>query len=67
LDTSGDRAKARALSNPSLSPHLEFLDLGGHGYAKVRLSAQEMRTEFVCIRARASGLGSGRPIGEQSG
>ena len=46
---SGDLAKARALSNPSLSPHLEFLDLGGHGYAKVRLSADEMRTEFVCI------------------
>jgi alkaline phosphatase D len=46
---SGDRAKARALSNPTLAPHLEFLDLGGHGYAKVRLSADEMRTEFVCI------------------
>jgi alkaline phosphatase D len=46
---SRDLAKARALSNPSLSPHLEFLDLGGHGYAKVRLSADEMRTEFVCI------------------
>jgi alkaline phosphatase D len=35
--------------NPDLSPHLEFVDLGGHGYAKVRLSADEMRTEFVCI------------------
>jgi alkaline phosphatase D len=46
---SGDRAKARSLSNPSLAPHLEFLDLGGHGYARVRLSADEMRTEFVCI------------------
>jgi alkaline phosphatase D len=29
--------------------HLDFLDLGGDGYAKVRLSAAEMRTEFVCI------------------
>ena len=46
---SRDLAKARALSNPSLAPHLEFVDLGAHGYAKVRLSAQEMRTEFVCI------------------
>ena len=46
---SGDRAKALALSNPSLAPHLEFVDLGGHGYARVRLSADEMRTEFVCI------------------
>jgi len=46
---SRDLARAHALSNPSLAPHLEFLDLGGHGYAKVRLSGDEMRTEFVCI------------------
>lgn len=44
-----DLKRARALSNPDLSPHLEFVDLGGHGYSKVRLSATEMRTEFVCI------------------
>jgi alkaline phosphatase D len=44
-----DLDRARALSNPDLSPHLEFVDLGGHGYATVRLSANEMRTEFVCI------------------
>ncbi len=44
-----DLARAKALSNPDLSPHLEFLDLGGHGYAKVRLTSDEMRTEFVCI------------------
>jgi alkaline phosphatase D len=44
-----DLAKARALSNPALAPHLEFVDMGGHGYAKVRLSASDMRTEFVCI------------------
>lgn len=44
-----DLAKARALSNPQLAPHLEFFDAGGHGYANVRLSASEMRTEFVCI------------------
>ena len=31
-----------------VAPHLEFLDLGGDGYAKVRLSADEMRTE-VCL------------------
>jgi alkaline phosphatase D len=40
---------ARSLSNPSLAPHLEFIDLGGHGYATVRLTGDEMRTEFVCI------------------
>lgn len=44
-----DIERARALSNPDLAPHLEFVDLGGHGYSKVRLSADEMRTEFVCI------------------
>jgi alkaline phosphatase D len=44
-----DLARARSLSNPELAPHLEFIDLGGHGYAKVRLTADEMRTEFVCI------------------
>lgn len=44
-----DLSRARALSNPELAPHLEFVDLGGHGYATVRLSAEEMRTEFVCI------------------
>jgi alkaline phosphatase D len=44
-----DMQQARALSNRELAPHLEFVDLGGHGYAKVRLTAAEMRTEFVCI------------------
>jgi alkaline phosphatase D len=44
-----DLDKARALSNPELAPHLEFLDAGGHGYATVRLTGDEIRTEFVCI------------------
>ena len=44
-----DLKRARALSNPALAPHLEFVDMGGHGYATVRLSGDEMRTEFVCI------------------
>ncbi|MBS0335079.1 MAG: alkaline phosphatase D family protein, partial [Proteobacteria bacterium] len=46
---SGDLAKARALSNPQLSPHLAFVDMGGHGYAVVRASAGAFETEFVCI------------------
>ena len=41
--------RARSLSNPDLAPHLEVVDLGGHGYAQVRLSVDAMRTEFVCI------------------
>lgn len=44
-----DLKRAHELSNPQLAPHLEFVDLGGHGYAKVRLTADEIRTEFVCI------------------
>lgn len=44
-----DLKRALALSNPQLAPHLEFVDTGGHGYAKVRLTGGEMRTEFVCI------------------
>ena len=44
-----DRERARAMSNPDLSPHLAFVDMGGHGYSTVRLSVDEIRTEFVCI------------------
>jgi alkaline phosphatase D len=44
-----DLQRALAVSNPELSPHVEFVDTGGHGYAKVRLTGNEMRTEFVCI------------------
>ena len=44
-----DLERARAVSNPQLSPHVEFVDIGGHGYATVRLTGDEMRTEFVCI------------------
>ncbi|HEY3951265.1 alkaline phosphatase D family protein [Phenylobacterium sp.] len=46
---SGDVVKARALSNPDLSPHLSFVDMGGHGYAVVRASTGAFETEFVCI------------------
>lgn len=49
LKETGDGAKARAASNPELSPHLKFVDHGGHGYATVRASPQELLTEFVCI------------------
>ena len=44
-----DLKRAQRLSNPDLAPHLDFVDLGGHGYATVRISGDEMRTEFVCI------------------
>ena len=45
----GDIAKARSASNPALSPHLSFVDMGGHGYAVVSASSTAFETEFVCI------------------
>ncbi len=46
---SGDIAKARALSNPDLSPHVSFVDMGGHGYSVVLVTSAFLETEFVCI------------------
>ncbi|HXJ90492.1 MAG TPA: alkaline phosphatase D family protein [Candidatus Binatia bacterium] len=46
---SGDVQKARQLSNPDLSPHLSFIDMGGHGYAVVHAAADRLETEFVCV------------------
>ena len=46
---SKDARQARKLSNPDLSPHLSFLDMGGHGYATVRVTSEAFESEFVCI------------------
>lgn len=46
---SGDLERAHAAANPELAPHLSFVDMGGHGYALVRASAEEVCCEFVCI------------------
>ena len=59
---SGDIDHARALTNPDLSPHLEFVDMGGHGYAIVTAGADAIETEFVCVPrpiARAPGEDGG--------
>ena len=45
----GDVARARALSNPDVAPHLEFVDMGGHGYSVVTAGPDAVETEFVCI------------------
>jgi len=37
------------VSNPQLSPHLSFIDMGGHGYTTVRVSANMFEAEFVCL------------------
>jgi alkaline phosphatase D len=44
-----DLQAARRVSNPDLAPHLSFVDMGGHGYATVRLDADAMQCDFVCI------------------
>jgi alkaline phosphatase D len=36
-------------SNPAVAPHLKFVDLGGHGYGLVTVTADWLETEFVCI------------------
>ncbi len=46
---SGDIGKARLLTNADQSPHLSFVDMGGHGYAMVRATSERFTTEFVCI------------------
>jgi alkaline phosphatase D len=46
---SGDVEKARKLSNPDLSPHVSFVDMGGHGYSVVRTTGEAIETTFVCI------------------
>jgi alkaline phosphatase D len=45
----GDIARARAVSNGDLSPHVSFVDMGGHGYSVVHASSDAIETEFVCI------------------
>src|SRR6267142_2593272 len=45
----GDAERARTLSNAELSPHVSFVDMGGHGYAVVSATSTAIETEFVCI------------------
>jgi alkaline phosphatase D len=49
LKETGDMEQARAVRNPDVAPHLSFLDLGGHGYALVTATTEELSVEFVCI------------------
>ncbi len=45
----GDLAHAKTLANPDNAPHVKFVDMGGHGYGVVQVSAHRMDVEFVCI------------------
>jgi len=49
LQRTGEARQALAERNPEVSPHLSFVDLGGHGYSVVRASSDELEVEFVCI------------------
>lgn len=49
LQATHDIAKAKALHNPDCSPHLKFLDSGGHGYGLVTCTADGLSCEFVGI------------------
>jgi alkaline phosphatase D len=46
---SGSVRDAHAVSNPDNAPHVEFVDMGGHGYAVVTAAWEALQTEFVCI------------------
>lgn len=61
---SGDIQKARQFSNPDLSPHVSFVDMGGHGYSVVRVTSETIETEFVCIPrpVESSGRDDGGPL-----
>ncbi|HET9398497.1 MAG TPA: alkaline phosphatase D family protein [Sphingomicrobium sp.] len=61
---SGDIERARTLTNPDVSPHLEFIDMGGHGYATVKVTSDSVETEFLCIPRpiRRSETPDGGPI-----
>jgi alkaline phosphatase D len=45
----GSVEAARKLSNADLSPHVSFVDMGGHGYSVVTATNSALETEFVCI------------------
>jgi hypothetical protein len=62
--STGDRKKALSERNPEVAPHLSFLDWGGHGYAAVRVTEEELEVELVCVPrpiARSSAA-DGRPL-----
>jgi alkaline phosphatase D len=49
LAKTGDQKAALAQSNAEVSPHLSFIDWGGHGYTIIRTSSDTLQAEFVGI------------------
>ena len=49
LQRTNDLEEALALSNAEVAPQLSFVDAGGHGYAVVRATPDELTVDFVCV------------------
>ena len=49
LQKTGNEERALTERNPEVAPHLSFVDVGGHGYAIVRVRPDLLETEFVCV------------------
>jgi len=64
LQKTGDVKQALAHRNPEVSPHISFVDAGGHGYSVVRASDDELEVKFVCIPRpiEARGRPDGGPL-----
>ena len=64
LHRTGDVKQAIAESNPEVAPHLAFIDLGGHGYTAVRVTADALNVEFVCVPrpVESNGRADGGPL-----
>ena len=60
----GDYERALKLSNREMSPHLQFLDLGGHGYAAV--SAMKTRSKWSSCASRARSSAARHPTAARS-
>ncbi|MBS0377438.1 MAG: alkaline phosphatase D family protein [Proteobacteria bacterium] len=45
----GSLRDAHAVSNPDNAPHVEFVDMGGHGYVVVTAGSDSLVSEFVCV------------------
>ncbi|HSE41556.1 MAG TPA: alkaline phosphatase D family protein, partial [Acidobacteriota bacterium] len=49
LQQTCDVKKALSVRNSDVSPHLSFVDMGGHGYSRVRVTQDDLDVEFVCL------------------
>ena len=51
----GDIDRARALSNPDLAPHVEIVDMAGHGCSVVTAGPARIDTEFIYALVNSRG------------